>query len=168
MTKQYFCKNVIDTIPCNESDPDNFVKGRYSICIKCRNSKNRQTMKDKKVKETKDEINEVDNGKNIQKIVDYSLKNKNFTDGTSLYETIQKINEENKVLVKKIEVFEKFEKNYEKIINAFNLMKLKIENLESELIEHKRKNDNTLLSERLKNLENFRRDFLDDKFKQQF
>jgi hypothetical protein len=36
MSKVYFCKQEKDTEICGESNPDNFPKGRYSICKECK------------------------------------------------------------------------------------------------------------------------------------
>jgi hypothetical protein len=36
MSKVYFCKQQKDSEICGESNPDNFPKGRYSICKDCK------------------------------------------------------------------------------------------------------------------------------------
>jgi hypothetical protein len=36
MTKVYFCKKIKDGKECGETVPENFEKGRYSLCRECR------------------------------------------------------------------------------------------------------------------------------------
>ena len=38
MSKEYSCKKVKNGEICGETNPDKFVKGRYTTCIECKNS----------------------------------------------------------------------------------------------------------------------------------
>jgi hypothetical protein len=37
MSKEYHCVQVNDEKICNETNPDKFIKGRYTTCINCKN-----------------------------------------------------------------------------------------------------------------------------------
>ena len=38
MPKQHFCKMIKGDLPCGETDPVKFGKGRYTACKECRNA----------------------------------------------------------------------------------------------------------------------------------
>ena len=37
MTKEYFCKQIKDGNICGKTNPIDFPKGRYTMCIDCKN-----------------------------------------------------------------------------------------------------------------------------------
>jgi hypothetical protein len=121
----------------------------------------------------KDKVKKIDPDDDIQQIIEYTLKNKNFMDDLSVFECIENISEDNKIILERINIeksdkdklFQNFEilnKKYEEMKNGYTIMKTKIEELDSEIVILKRKNNCDLeFEKRLKSLENFRRDILD-------
>jgi hypothetical protein len=67
MTKEYHCKYFTNEIMCGEKDVENFEKGRYNICKKCRikyitekslqRKKIEETFDNKKIQESFQNIN---------------------------------------------------------------------------------------------------------------
>lgn len=70
MSKQYFCKKGFDGMICGETKIENFEKGRYSICKKCKNRQCVEIQKSKRLKNLELEtINTVKEAKDIAKNV---------------------------------------------------------------------------------------------------
>lgn len=174
MPKKYFCKFE----GCGEIDPENFENGRYSTCKKCRIKGITEKIYQRKHLELIDKIRKIDPEEEIQMVVDYSLKNKEFNDGFSVLENIVKITEDHKKIVEEINTskinkdklfqnFDELKSNYEQVRIVFNAMKNRIEDLEFDLLQFKNKIDLEFIYERLKSLENYRRDCLNEKIMNQ-
>jgi hypothetical protein len=58
--KQHFCKHQIDDKICGDINPENFEKGRYSICKSCKKSISRNINNAKNKKEKLEKINNID------------------------------------------------------------------------------------------------------------
>lgn len=65
MTKEYFCKNVINDNVCGETDPELFDTNRKSYCIKCRrimnNEYNKKKLAEKRKQEKLEQIEKKNN-----------------------------------------------------------------------------------------------------------
>jgi hypothetical protein len=178
MNKKYFCKSKINDEECGETNPENFEIGRYSTCKECRSKNITQKSVQRKNLEIIDKVRRIDPGEEIRTVVDYTINHKAFDGDFSIVESIKNINEQNRKILEKISVtdtdkneifqnFENLETKLGRVGIAFNTMIKKIEDLEYELIEIKKKSNLDLIFERLKDLENFKRDCLDEKIKNQ-
>jgi hypothetical protein len=175
MPKSYFCNKITDGIQCKDINPENFEKGRYSICKKCRIKNVMENKSYRNNMELYDKVKKIDPKEELQLVVEYSLKNKNFTGELSIFDNIEILNKNNKELIEKIDLesndkqkiiqnFDKLEKNHEAMRLAFNSMRDTVVYLDSELTLLKRNIDIDTLFKRIKDLENFKRDLLDEKF----
>ena len=150
MPKEYFCRNRIDNIDCGETEIEKFEKGRYSICKKCRIQKISGKNSQRKHLDILDKIKKIDPKEEIQTVVEYSLKYKNFNFENSIFDNIQKITEDNRLIIEDINTQEthknklfqnldNLEKKYEQVRVVFNLMKERIQDLELDIIDIKKK-----------------------------
>jgi len=84
MPKEYFCENVIGLDMCGEKDPENFSRGRYNKCRKCRNiavKEQQLRLKEKNNREImEDKITEVKDGKKIQGLVESIIMGRGLMD----------------------------------------------------------------------------------------
>jgi hypothetical protein len=178
MPKEYYCKNFIEGNICGEKDIDKFEIGRYSICKKCRNKSIVDKTNQRKQLDLIDKVKKIDPKENIQDVVEYIVKYKNFGYGNSILQNIENLMEENHLIletndnIKNItdnlsKNFLEIDKTMEQITLAFNLMRNKIYEVESEFLEFKKSIDVNLIKTRLKDLENFKRDILDEKFQKE-
>jgi hypothetical protein len=178
MTKEYFCKNTTNGIECGEKNPMNFFEGRYGICKKCRSKMVNEKAQQKKYIDSIEKIKKIDPKEEIQTVIDYTLKYKSYGMEFSILDNIYEINKQNKILIenmncinidKKIlfDNIELLDKYQNQISIAFNAMRNKIEEINLEILEFKRLVDIETIKNRLKDLENFRRDILDEKFRKE-
>ncbi len=70
MVKKHFCKKIKEGKECGETIPENFEKGRYSICRECRRlcgreqnleTKNLIESLQNKIKELEEKIKKLEN-----------------------------------------------------------------------------------------------------------
>jgi hypothetical protein len=183
MPKRYFCKEIKDNKQCGETNLEKFEKGRYSTCKDCKSKYVLRKITERKNLELFDKVRRIDPEEEIRTVVDYALNIKSFDGDFSIVESIKNINEDNRKILEKINTskvdksklfqnFDDLESKYDQVKIVFNIMKEKIESLESEvseikISEIKRKSDEELILNRIKDLENARRDYLDEKIKNQ-
>jgi len=161
MSKSYFCNKITDGIQCKDTNPENFEKSRYSICKKCRSKSIMENKSYRNNLELYDKVKKIDPKEEVQLVIEYSLKNKNFIGELSIFDNIEILNKNNKELVEKIDLevndkqkiiqnFDKLEKNYEAMRLAFNSMRDTVVYLDSEIIHLKKKIDTDSIFKRLK------------------
>lgn len=178
MTKEYLCKNTINEVICGEKNPEKFIKGRYGICKKCRSKMVSEQNQQRKYIDIIEKVKKIDLKDDIQIIFDYNVKYNKYEMESSILDSIYELNKENKKIVESIKyisidkniLFENFDKldKFQKLMaNAFNIMKTKIEELDSELSQFKKDIDINSIKNRLKELENFKRDILDEKIQKE-
>jgi hypothetical protein len=173
MTKEYLCKNTINEIICGEENPENFIKGRYGICKKCRSKMVSEQNQKRKYIDIIEKVKKIDPKEEIQMVIEYSIKNKNYGLQKSILSNIEKLNDENKIIIEKVntldksknilfENFDELDKNFQQSKIEFNLMNEKIYKIDEEFKEFKKTIDIVSMLNKIKDLENFKRDMLDE------
>lgn len=174
MSKEYYCKYSLGGKDCGENNPENFEKSRYKICKKCRIKSISDKSFQRRHIDYIDKIKKIDPEEEIQTVIEFSMKCKNFGLECSILDSIEKINENNKTLSEKINSneeirnellknFDELDKNYQQVKIAFNLMREKIYEMDEEFNEFKKKIDIENILKRIKDLENYKRDELNEK-----
>jgi hypothetical protein len=174
MTKEYYCKYSLGGKECGENNPEKFEKSRYKICKKCRIKSISDKSFQRRHIDYIDKVKKIDPEEEIQTVVEYSIKCKNYGLEYSILDNIEKLNDNVKTISEKLnsneeirnELLKNFieiDKNYQQVKIAFNLMREKIYEREKESIDFKKNFDIMNIAKRLKDLENFQRDILDEK-----
>jgi len=84
VSKIYFCDKTVNFKVCGETNPENFIEGRYSTCKKCRNKYVREIYKEKKTSKNEEFNKIVDPSSNIRTLIVDTIKNCPIIDGKSI------------------------------------------------------------------------------------
>ena len=153
MSKEYYCKQIIDLEFCGETNPENFDPGRYSSCKSCRKKLNKESSK--KIRENArrekemDNIEKIDNakgnlGQNIRNLIVDTIHTYPIFEGMNILQRIEK---------REFSISE----HMESIQNKFSKYDLLIENItkESKKIKEENiflKNENEYLRKEIINI----------------
>lgn len=135
MPKVYFCKNMKENFEvCGETDPQLFSTGRYSMCRKCRSTKQKIQSDAKKENVLEEKGNTIDPSKNIRWLIEDTIIRQPIVEGMTLSEKFKDM--ETRVS-DSIEISCDYQyKNdlmFRKLENYIKSLENKIENLELEL-----------------------------------
>jgi hypothetical protein len=135
--KVYYCTKTKDFLTCGESDPANFIPGRYSTCKACRNKYVREHNKEKKASESEEKNKEIDPGSNIRYLIIDTIRYAPIINGKSVEEKIRGNEDDiSDVLCTNSDSLDAFKKE---MLNEFIKMNQKIKELENEIVSLKSK-----------------------------
>jgi hypothetical protein len=83
-SKVYFCTKTENFKVCGETNPQNFIEGRYSTCKNCKNKYVRELNKEKKAAKNEEVRNTIDPSTNIRYLIMDCISNYPLLDGKSV------------------------------------------------------------------------------------
>ncbi len=153
MTKQHFCKKIINGETCKETKPENFEKGRYSICKECKKKEVYSIQKAKKEKQKLEEVITIDSvikGEDLKNsILKVPLYNGetimgNFKDVTESIDNLRiKYNDSINIMNLNITIFQKnqndLQKKYDDLKNKYDSVLKYCSEMRNYLLENNNK-----------------------------
>ena len=137
----YFCKNIKDGFDvCGEANPSSFTEGRYSMCKKCRTSKQKIQTDSKKESKLEEKINTLDPMKNIRRVIEDTIIRQPLVEGMTFSEKFSDIETR---ISESIEISCDYKYNFDSMFNKMEkyikTLENKIDNLELEIKSIKQK-----------------------------
>lgn len=154
MSKEYLCKAVLESGEiCNETAPDKFSKGRYTICIDCKRKYHRtHSKKQYEAKKIEFSLNPIENlnenigkiGDNMKRLIEdmiytYPFKGIGIAIPEKFIEFQNSFNELNDTLFLKITELRNenyyLKENNKMLLNKISNLDYKIDEINSRLVE---------------------------------
>ena len=135
--KVYYCTKTKDFQVCGETNPENFVQGRYSTCKECRNKYVRDYNNETKINEAEEKNKEIDPSANIRTLIIDTLRKSPIIDGYSVEDKIRGNDDDiSEVLYTSSKNLDKFKEEMylemSKLIKRIHDLENELSNLKSE------------------------------------
>jgi hypothetical protein len=124
MPKEYLCNKIINGKFCGETNPDNFPKGRYSVCKKCKNKEMSEIRQKKKEENDKEKVKKIDPQLDFKKLIENQPV---FHKGRSVANTMRFLN--SRIIQLEFELIDmrnKYNKIITNMIGDIEMLKLRV------------------------------------------